>query len=70
MTRLFQRETGLSFRAWRRRLRLLKSLGGLEAGESVTSVALDSGYNSTSAFIAAFRNEFGMTPREVMRGES
>lgn len=67
MTRLFLRDTGLSFRAWRRRLRLLKSLNGLEAGESVTKVALDCGYNSTSAFIAAFRREFGTTPREALQ---
>lgn len=66
MTRLFLRDTGLSFRAWRRRLRLLKSLNGLEAGESVTKVALDCGYNSTSAFSAAFRREFGATPREAL----
>ncbi len=64
MTRLFLGQTGLTFRAWRRRLRLLKSLTGLEAGNSVTAVALDSGYASTSAFIAAFRREFGATPRE------
>ena len=64
MTRLFLAQTGLTFRAWRRRLRLLKSLTGLEAGDSVTAVALDSGYASTSAFIAAFRKEFGVTPRE------
>jgi len=66
LTRLFLRETGLSFRAWRRRLRLLKSLNGLEAGDSVTSVALDCGYTSTSAFIAAFRKEFGASPREAV----
>jgi len=67
LTRLFLRDTGLSFRAWRRRLRLLKSLDGLEAGDSVTKVSLDSGYTSTSAFIAAFRREFGVTPREAMQ---
>jgi AraC-like DNA-binding protein len=66
LTRLFLRDTGLSFRAWRRRLRLLKSLSGLEAGDSVTKVALDCGYTSTSAFIAAFRREFGLTPREAV----
>jgi len=70
MTRLFLRETGLTFRAWRRRLRLLKSLTGLEAGESVTAVALDSGYTSTSAFIAAFRREFGATPRQAVHSDS
>ncbi len=67
LTRLFERDTGLTFRAWRRRLRLLKSLDGLEAGDSVTKVALDCGYDSTSAFIAAFRKEFGTTPRETVR---
>lgn len=67
LTRLFERDTGLSFRAWRRRLRLLRSLDGLEAGDNVTKVALDCGYGSTSAFIAAFRREFGTTPREAVR---
>jgi AraC-like DNA-binding protein len=67
LTRLFQRETGLSFRAWRRRLRLLKSLSLLEAGGSVTKTALDCGYESVSAFTAAFRKEFGLTPREAMQ---
>ncbi|OIO04605.1 MAG: AraC family transcriptional regulator [Desulfovibrionaceae bacterium CG1_02_65_16] len=70
LTRLFERDTGLSFRAWRRRLRLLKSLDGLDAGDSVTKVALDCGYNSTSAFIAAFRREFGVTPREAMQADA
>ncbi|HMV40724.1 MAG TPA: helix-turn-helix domain-containing protein, partial [Plasticicumulans sp.] len=57
--------TGLSFADWRRRLRLLLALGALEAGRSVTAVALDSGYDSLSAFIAAFRNEFGTTPKAL-----
>lgn len=65
LTRLFLRDTGLNFRQWRRRLRLLTSLARLERGESVTSVGLESGYNSTSAFIAAFRREFGATPTGV-----
>jgi AraC-like DNA-binding protein len=62
LSRLFQRETGLSFREWRTRLRLLMSISGLERGRSVTAVALDSGYDSVSAFIAAFRRLFGKTP--------
>lgn len=64
LARLFERETGLSFREWRLRLRLLLSLSALERGESVTAVALDSGYDSPSAFIAAFRRHFGRTPGE------
>jgi AraC-like DNA-binding protein len=68
LMRLFQRETGLSFRGWRQRARLLSSLNGLEEGASVTNTALACGYDSTSAFIAAFKGLFGFTPGELFRG--
>jgi len=67
LMRLFQRETGLSFRSWRQRMRLLSSLSLLEDGNSVTTAALSSGYDSTSAFIAAFKGLFGFTPGELFR---
>ncbi|MNJ80766.1 HTH-type transcriptional repressor of iron protein A [compost metagenome] len=67
LTRQFQRDTGLSFRAWRQRLRLLSALPLLEQGEAVTEVALACGYDSTSAFIAAFRLHFGATPGALAR---
>ncbi|MDR9749928.1 helix-turn-helix transcriptional regulator [Pseudomonas sp. SZMC_28357] len=67
LMRLFQRETGLSFRGWRQRMRLLSSLSSLEEGDSVTNTALACGYDSTSAFIAAFRGLFGVTPGELFR---
>lgn len=66
LMRLFQRETGLSFRGWRQRMRLLSSLSLLEDGGSVTQAALGSGYDSTSAFIAAFKGLFGFTPGELL----
>ncbi|MGB3597563.1 MAG: helix-turn-helix transcriptional regulator, partial [Pseudomonas neustonica] len=62
LTRLFQQHTGLTFRAWRQRLRLLSALPLLQQGERVTDVALACGYDSTSAFIAAFRKHLGVTP--------
>ncbi|ANY89511.1 MULTISPECIES: AraC family transcriptional regulator [Pseudomonas] len=65
LMRLFQRETGLSFRNWRQRMRLLSSLALLEAGESVTEAALGCGYDSISAYIAAFKQLFGSTPGEL-----
>ncbi len=63
--RLFPRATGLSFRNWRQRMRLLSSLALLEAGENVTEAALGCGYESTHAYIAAFKQVFGPTPGEL-----
>lgn len=63
LSRLFVEQTGCTFRAWRRQLRLLKALTLLEQQMSVTEVALLSGYDSVSAFIAAFSQQFGITPR-------
>ena len=67
--RLFKSETGLGFGKWRQQLRLGHSLRLLAADRSVTSVALDSGYDSVSAFIAAFRMTFGQTPGQYFRSQ-
>ena len=60
--RLFQRETGMSYREWLRQLRLLNALERLATGTSVDAVAYSLGYESTSAFIAMFRHSLGTTP--------
>ncbi|WP_028942082.1 AraC family transcriptional regulator [Pseudomonas vranovensis] len=70
LSRLFQRETGLSFRLWRQRMRLLSALPALERGERVTDVALACGYDSLSAFIAAFGKQFGLPPGAFFRTQS
>ncbi len=62
LARLFVRETGLSFRTWRRRARMLHALHRLAGGASVTATAPDCGYDSVSAFVAAFRHELGDSP--------
>ncbi|MFC3136090.1 helix-turn-helix transcriptional regulator, partial [Microbaculum marinum] len=61
-------ETGLSFGAWRRRLRMLRAIEQLAAGDPVTAVALETGYDSVSAFIHAFRGELGVTPGRYFGG--
>jgi AraC-like DNA-binding protein len=62
LARLFLRETGMTFRQWRQQARLLAALTRLAAGQPVTTVALDLGYDSPSAFIAMFRRALGETP--------
>jgi AraC-like DNA-binding protein len=69
LQRLFQAETGLSLEAWRGRARMQQAVVSLSAGAPVTEAALDAGYQSASAFVAAFRRAFGVTPGRY-RGRS
>lgn len=60
--RLFRIETGLSFGRWRQQARLHHAVKRLSEGCDVTNVALECGYEGTSAFIAMFRRSLGSTP--------
>lgn len=64
LSRLFRTETGMSWREWRDRMRFVLALEGLQAGRSSTEIAAQLGYAGTSAFVAAFRRQGGMTPTE------
>jgi AraC-like DNA-binding protein len=67
LERAFVLETGLGVALWHRRLRLLHALALLGAGENVTGAGLGAGYAGLSAFIAAFRREFGASPRRFLK---
>ncbi|MGF1612086.1 MAG: helix-turn-helix domain-containing protein [Kiloniellales bacterium] len=62
LARLFRAETAMTFRAWRQHLRVLEALRRLAQGEAVTTVALDVGYESPSAFVQMFKKCLGRTP--------
>ena len=64
--RLFTAQTGMSFQAWRQQRRLLRALELLATGDSVTTIALELGYDNTSAFIAMFRRCLGTTPTRYL----
>jgi len=66
LARLFLRETGLTFAAWRQQARLLAALARLAAGEPVTRIALDLGYESPSAFAAMFKRALGAPPSRYL----
>lgn len=66
LSRLFTAQTGMSFRAWRQQRRLLRAIELLVTGESVTNIALELGYDNTSAFIAMFRRCLGTTPAKYI----
>jgi AraC-like DNA-binding protein/mannose-6-phosphate isomerase-like protein (cupin superfamily) len=66
LLRLFRRETGLTFAAWRQQARLHEALNRLGAGHPITAIALDLGYDSPSAFSAMFRRLLGTTPSRYL----
>ena len=62
LSRRFVAETGYSYSTWRQRARLMRALEMLAENTPVTTVAIDLGYDSVSAFIALFRRTLGVTP--------
>jgi len=67
LARLFGKETGMSFQAWRRQLRLTEALASLAQGATPARAAASVGYTSAPAFGAAFRGAFGTTPGQSRR---
>ena len=65
LARRFEDETGMTWRAVLRRMRVLRAIEELAAGDSpVTKIAFAVGYTSLSAFNAAFRDLTGRAPTE------
>lgn len=64
--RIFRKELGIDFEAWRRQARLTKAVELLVAGRSVKEVSFCIGYRQPSAFVETFRRSFGMTPKAWM----
>ncbi len=65
LSRIFARAEGIPVYRYLNRLRLRTALDRLRGGDGdITRVALDSGFSSHSHFTTAFRDEFGMAPRD------
>ncbi|MCJ8336101.1 MAG: helix-turn-helix transcriptional regulator [Epibacterium sp.] len=64
--RLFVSETGMPPSRWLRHARVFHAVSLLESGQKVTTVALDMGYESSSAFSYMFRQTLGVSPREFI----
>ncbi len=67
-TRIFRRETGMSFSEWRQQACILTALPRLAGGEPVTAIALDLGYDSPAAFATMFRRWLGVPPSRYQPG--
>jgi AraC-like DNA-binding protein len=65
-TRRFRAETGISFAEWRRQAAIFAALPRLAAGETITTIAFDLGYESASAFATMFRRVIGVPPSRYL----
>lgn len=64
ISRIFESQTGLTFRLWRQRVRMISALSMIEQKLPIQTVALNVGYDSASAFIHRFKKQFGQTPSQ------
>jgi AraC-like DNA-binding protein len=65
LARRFEDETAMTWRAVLRRMRILRAIEELAAGDTpVTAIAFAVGYTSLSAFNAAFHDLTGRTPTD------
>jgi AraC-like DNA-binding protein len=67
LSRLIERETGLSFGRWRQQIHILIALRELSGGALVHQVAATLGYDSTTAFITMFKKALGKSPAKYFQ---
>lgn len=71
LRRKFVAATGLTWEAYRRRMRMLAAMDMLEASRlTVGQVAAEVGYDNQSAFAKAFRQIVGISPLDYRRSRS
>ncbi|WP_093145621.1 AraC family transcriptional regulator [Saccharopolyspora antimicrobica] len=70
LSRLFVRDTGMSFDRWRTHARLRAALALLAEGQPVSRVAHAVGYATPSAFLAAFKRTVGTSPRRYLGNDA
>lgn len=68
LERVFKKETAMSFKQWRCRLLVLRAIELLRLAYPVKVVALELGYQSTSAFISMFKSIMNETPAAYTAG--
>lgn len=67
LSRTLQRETGMSYRVWRRQIRLIHALELLALGNTGAEVARKLGYRSVGMFRTLFQRHLGKTPAEYFQ---
>lgn len=66
LRQLFINDIGMSFFQWKQQAKLNKACELLANNVPVLEITNQLGYNSTSNFIAMFRNAFGYPPKQYL----
>jgi len=69
LSRTFKRETGITYSEWKQRLNIQIAIKQLYMGESVGNIAINLGYESSSAFIYMFKKHMKVTPSNYLNSE-
>jgi AraC-like DNA-binding protein len=64
ITRICQRELGLSYRDWRQQVHMATAQSQLLAGHTISDIAHNLGFSSDSAFATCFKRLIGQTPHQ------
>lgn len=67
LARHFVADTGMTLGHWRRQFRLTHALTLVAQGRAVKDVAIEVGYETPSAFVAACKRALGQTPARMFR---
>lgn len=62
--RWFLKNHGITFHAYQRLFRINSAFKKMQAGETVTHTAYDTGFESLSGFADSFKNIFGVSPKK------
>lgn len=67
ISRIFKKETGLSYQDWRLQWRLQRSIELMAEGNNVGETATELAFSSDSAFIDFFKKQTGLTPTHYFK---
>ncbi|WP_247687531.1 AraC family transcriptional regulator [Pseudoalteromonas luteoviolacea] len=67
LNRLFHKNFAMNFSQWKQKLRALRAVEMLNAGQSQQMIAQQLGFESSSAFNTAFKKVFGVPPKQYTK---
>lgn len=67
LNRLFHKSFDMGFSQWKQKLRALRAVEMLNAGQSQQAIAQQLGFESSSAFNTAFKKVLGVPPKQYIK---